>query len=126
MTWSMGFGYLFLLYTSHVSMTGMTPDGGAADAGTLAELPAEIHMGSDLRDLSRPSGVTVRIGGAVNVAASGANTRRIWVAMDQVFKGATSNVDISDYPFQGAPLPMLDGERLRRAGDSLPLFVFAP
>jgi hypothetical protein len=126
MVWSMGFGYLFLLYTSQVSMTATPPDGGTSDAGTASTLPVQIHMGGDLRDLSRTSGVTVRISGEFSVPTSGSGPRRIQVAMDQIFKAATSDVDVSDYPFPFAPLPMLDGERLRRAGGNLPLFVFAP
>lgn len=126
MTWSLGLGHLFLLYASQINQvtaTGTTPDGGTADAAP-PPLPAQIHMGGDLRDLSVPSALVVRIPGAVTVAADGTSARRIQVAMDQIFKAATSNVDLSDYPLQ---MPeTLNGERLRRTGNTLPLFVFAP
>jgi hypothetical protein len=121
MVWPLGRGYLFLRYEGRVSLPAADADGGQ-----LPRLPDKLHMGSDLRNLDRSSGVAVRIPGAFGVPASGAQTRHIQVAIDQIFKAATGDVDVSDYPLAGAPIEILDGERLRRAGGSLPLFVFAP
>ena len=46
--------------------------------------------------------------------------------MDQIFKGATTDVDLSDFPFASAGDEIAAGERLRRSGAGLPLFTFAP
>jgi hypothetical protein len=127
MTWSVGFGHLFLRYESRVTSIAMDAGGAAADAGATLTIPRALHMGGDVRDLRRPSAVAVRLSGAFNVPASGAETRRVRLAMDQVFKAATSDIDLSDFPFAlNGPIEILDGERLRRAGGGLPLFVFAP
>jgi len=45
--------------------------------------------------------------------------------MDQVFKGATTDVDLTAFPFASQP-DVAAGERLRRSGPDLPLMVFGP
>ena len=46
--------------------------------------------------------------------------------MDQIFKGAATDVDLSDFPVPSAGEEMRAGERLRRTGAGLPLFTFVP
>jgi hypothetical protein len=44
------------------------------------------------------------------------------MAMDQVFKGASTNLDVSDIPFAAGAPESIAGERLRRTAAGLPLF----
>jgi hypothetical protein len=117
MTWPLGLGYLFLRYESLIS--------GGADGGS-APLPRAIHMGGDIVDLSKPGGIAVRVTGSLSIPASGSTRKTIRVAMDQIFAGATSDVDLTGFPFASAGDEVAAGERLRRSGAGLPLFVFAP
>jgi hypothetical protein len=114
MTWPFPFGYLFLRYDARLAT-------GTATAMT----PLEIHMGGDLANRDLPSAVSIRVVGPINVPATGTARRSIRVAMDQIFKGATTEVDTT-----GFPLPpeghLLAGERLRRNAPGLQLFVFEP
>jgi hypothetical protein len=118
MTWPLGLGYLFLRYESLVS--------GGADAGGAATLPGAIHMGGDILNPSKPGGIAVRVDGAISIPAGGTARKVLRVAMDQIFKGATSDVDLTGFPFGSAGDEVGAGERLRRTGAGLPLFVFGP
>jgi hypothetical protein len=122
MTWPHLVGYLFLRYESQVTLAATEADGGTGLA-----IPPVIHMGGDLRDLGATTSLATRVDGDIVVHAGESATRRLRVAMDQIFKGATSNVDVSDVPAVQVLGPeVIAGERLRRTGRDLPLFVFAP
>jgi hypothetical protein len=118
MTWPIPIGYLFLRYESVVT--------GAVDAGDGARVPRAIHMGGDIRNLNVPGGISVRVDGALSVPADGSVRKVVRVAMDQIFAGATSDVDLTGFPFAADADEIADGERLRRSGAGLPLFTFAP
>lgn len=124
MTWEHLMGYLFLRYE------GMTAGG----AGAGPQVPTLIHMGADLMNLGKTTALTVHVDGAFSVPASAPGTtapgsssieRRLRVAMDQVFKGATTDVDLTGVPFATQP-DIAAGERLRRSGPDLPLMVLGP
>ena len=57
-----------------------------------------VHMGGDIRNLSTPSAPIFRVQGALLVPATGPVSRHLRLDMDQVFKGAESKVDLSDFP----------------------------
>jgi hypothetical protein len=121
MMWPVGLGYLFLRYESLVS--------GGADAGDGATLPRAIHMGGDILNPSKPGGIAVRVDGPISIPAGGTARKVLRVAMDQIFKGATTDVDLTGFPFGSAGSAGDEvgaGERLRRTGAGLSLFVFGP
>lgn len=118
MTWPHLVGYLFFRYEAQVSSTGADPDGGAQ-----AVLPGAIHMGADVRDLKVPGAITFRVNGVVSLPpAGGRASKHLRLAMDQIFKGATTPIDVSDVPFVGGGPETVAGERLRRTAAGLPIF----
>jgi hypothetical protein len=133
LTWPPPFGYLFLRFEAHIG--GVGPIGGGA-AGGLQPVDA-IAMGGFIGWLYAP---IVHVDGALIVPGSGPVLRHLRLDMDQVFKGATANVDVSRHPPAppaGAPgtgpngvVPNEDeiiaGERLRQTAPQLPLFVLDP
>lgn len=117
MSWPHLFGYLFLRYEGRVT---------TSDETARASLPPAVHLGADIRNLDVPGALVFRIAGALTIpAAGGPVTKHLRLAMDQVLKGATAAVDLSDFPFVFMP-EVAAGERLRRTGADLPLFVFGP
>jgi hypothetical protein len=88
-------------------------------------------MGGDILNLGTTSALPVRIEGTLSIPASTTSTgggsvdRRLRVATDQIFKGATTDVDLTGVPFATQP-DIAAGERLRRSGSALPLMVFGP
>ena len=89
-------------------------------------VPLTVHLGADIRDLSAPAALVFRVPGSIVVPGSGAVTRHLQLAMDQVLKGAASDVDISYFPTAALGAEAAAGERLRLTGASLPLFELAP
>jgi len=144
MSWPPPFGYLFLRYEGQID--GLAPDGGASvDAGAnggvgpLNALTA-IAMGGLTGSVFAPA---VHIDASLAVPVSGPVMRHLRFVMDQVFAGATANVDVSvgpppvagDTSF-GPPLTTpgfvssndetVAGERLRQTAPKLPIFVLDP
>jgi hypothetical protein len=137
MTWPHT-GYLFLRYQGRYSAgtggasaggasAGGASTGGASTGGSSAgesdsPFPAVIHMGGNLFEALAP---VIRIDAALSVPAGGALSKTLQLAMDQVFEGALSDVDLTD--FVGPPAEeVLLGERFRRSVPTLSLFSFAP
>lgn len=121
MTWPHLAGYLFLRYESQVG----APD-PSADAGGTSSLPLAVHMGADIRDLSAPAALVFRVQGSISIPATGSVSRHLRLAIDQVLKGAASDVDVSYFPAAILGPEAVAGERLRLTGASLPLFELAP
>jgi hypothetical protein len=110
-------GYLFLRYESLLALAQ-----NGSDAGSAPKLFNMIHMGGDPRVDSTPE---IRMRGDFSVPASGTLTKTIRILMDELFKGAAMDVDLTG--FTGQPSPeVLAGERLRRSVSGLEIFVFAP
>ncbi|KYF82202.1 hypothetical protein BE11_13830 [Sorangium cellulosum] len=122
MTWPHT-GYLFLRYEGSVA----PPAGGGPvdpDGGT-ASVPPAVHMGGNLvMDLAP----TVEVRGALSVPASGATGKVVRVVMDEVFGGATADVDLTGFVSPPGPVgdELLAGERLRRGLPDLTVFAFDP
>lgn len=118
MTWPHLAGYLFLRYEGQV-----TP-GDAPDAGADAALPPTmIHMGGAPGRILAP---TLSVTGAFTIAVGQPTSRPLFLDMDAVFLGATSEVDPSTLsPLAGFP-EVLAGDRLRQHAPRLPLFVLGP
>jgi len=101
------------------------------DGGT--EPVAAIAMGGIIHQVFAP---IVRVDGSLTVPASGPIMRHLRLDMDEVFKGARANVDVS----HAVPAPsagvgpnrppggeeIFAGERLRQAAPQLPVFVLDP
>lgn len=119
MSWPHVAGYLFLRFEGQLATT---------DETARASFPPAVHLGGDIKNLSVPGALVFRIEGPLSIPASGSSAgRRLRLAMDQVFKGAASAVDVSDLPFPFSTLPeVIAGERLRRTGADLPLFILGP
>jgi hypothetical protein len=119
MTWPLPIGYLFLRYESQVVSSN--------DAGASAAVPVAIHMGGDVSNLDLPSAPVFKLEGELAIPASGTVTRNIRVAVDEIFKGATADIDVSDFPLPPSPQGEIEsGERLRRSAPGLHLFSFGP
>ncbi|MEO6601705.1 MAG: MbnP family protein [Polyangiaceae bacterium] len=139
MTWPHT-GYLFLRYEARSNgatgdsagggsqggfggvAQGPGPGGGAAGGGGMSLSPLAVHMGGDITQEVAPR-VTVR--GSYSLAEGGALEKPLSMVMDEVFRGATSDVDLSDLSPLVPPSPeVLAGERLRRELPTLQAFVF--
>jgi hypothetical protein len=94
--------------------------GGASDPASM--LPSVIHMGGNIVQFLAPS---VRVDGAFSVPASGTLSKAMQLSLDEVFKGALTDVDLSG--FIGPPgEEVVLGERFRRSMPMLHVFSFAP
>lgn len=127
MTWPHAFGYLFLRFESRMSpRTTPDTDAGvsAVDGGMRALpslIPPMIHMGGQVGRIFAP---IVHAPGAVLVPVTGKVSRRLRVSMDEVFKAAVANIDLSD--FSGIPsTEVIAGEKVRRAASTAPLFLLS-
>jgi hypothetical protein len=103
MYWGLPLGYLFLRY-----------EGRDTPAGQAGLPPVEIHMGGLPGALFAP---LMRVDGSLTVPADGASSisKAIHLVMEQVFLGATTEVD----PPNADP-----GVRLLKNAGHLPLFSF--
>jgi len=103
MYWGFPLGYLFLRY-----------EGRDTPAGAAGLPPVEIHMGGLPGALFAP---TMRVDGALSVPAANASPFRkaLHLVMDQVFLGATTEID----PPNGDP-----GVRLEKNAAHFALFSF--
>lgn len=113
MTWPHlpGLGsYLFLRYGGQV-----------AGGGSTAAVPTQIHMGGGVGTMPAP---TIQVRASIVVAPDGARMR-MDAALDEIFAGATADVDVSRYP--GPPSPeLVAGERLRQTAAMRHVFSIAP
>jgi hypothetical protein len=119
-------GFLFLRYQGRSTPPSTTPaSGGAGGAESVAPTPVfppVIHMGGNLYEELAP---LVRVDGAFSVPASGKVSKSMRFVLDDVFKGALMDVDLSG--FIGPPgEEVVLGERLRRSMTGLHLFAFEP
>ena len=125
MTWSAGFGYLFLVFEARIEGGTNPIDGGTPSSdGGLAAPVGMIRMGGFPGLLFAP---VVHVDGPLAVPMSGPVSRHMRLDMQQLFDGAAS-MDPGDPP--SGPVPpiasAIDGEQLRRAAPHLPIFVFEP
>jgi hypothetical protein len=131
MTWPPPFGYLFLRFEARID--GIAPMGGPPSGGGVDGPVDAIAMGGLVGSLFAP---IVHVDGQLIVPESGPIVRHLHLVMDQVFKGATANVNASGAPPgvpggggpSGAPSQdeIIAGERLRQTAPHLPLFVLDP
>lgn len=136
MTWPHEVGYLFFRFDSQVRTPsdspapppdGGAPDGGTSDAGALdggapKTVVTSIHMGGHVGTRFAP---VIRVGGALSVPSTGTLTRHLRINMNEVYKGALTETDLTN--FDGFMEPgVLSGERLRRALPNLSVFTLAP
>src|SRR6187402_732615 len=109
MTWPHTGGFLFLRYEGRYTAPVDAP---TPAPGSAAGIPPAVHMGGNIRQELVPR---VRVSGALSVPASGALEKGLSLAMDEIFKGATSDLDVSDVAVGLLSTPeAVAGERLRR------------
>ncbi len=121
MTWPQTGGFLFLRYEGLHSAAG---NAGASGMSPAIEIPPAVHMGGDIREELVPS---VSVSGAFSIPASGTLEKGLKVVMDEVFQGATADIDVSDSAVGLLSTPeSIAGERLRRQLSELQVFVLEP
>lgn len=117
MTWPHTGGFLFLRYEGRY----MAADGGST---TPSDLPPAVHMGGNIMQELVPH---VTVSGQFSLPASGVLEKKLSVVMDEVFKGSTANIDVSDVAVGFLSTPeSIAGERLRRDLPDLHVFVLEP
>jgi hypothetical protein len=115
-------GFLFLRYQGRTTAPASGGAGGTESVDSSAAFPAVIHMGGSLYQELAP---LVRVDGAISVPASGSVSKSMRFVLDEVFKGALTEVDLAG--FVGPPgEEVVLGERLRRSMAGLHLFAFEP
>jgi hypothetical protein len=115
-------GFLFLRYQGRTTPPSTSGGAGGAESVDPAAFPPVIHMGGNLFQELAP---LVRVDGAFSVPASGSLSKSMRFVLDDVFKGALMDVDLSG--FVGPPgEEVVLGERLRRNMAGLHLFAFEP
>ncbi|MES1172558.1 MAG: MbnP family protein, partial [Bacteroidota bacterium] len=127
MTWPhlgpIAFGYLFFRYDSLLTPGGQgAPAMGTPGDDAGAPVFAMIHMGGDPSTESAPE---IQLRGSFSVPASGVVTKPIHFIMDEVFRGAAMDIDVTDTAFPGGG-GIFEGERVRRSARGLGVFIFAP
>ncbi|MEI9941001.1 MAG: MbnP family protein [Pseudomonadota bacterium] len=121
MTWPQTGGFLFLRYEGRYAAA----DGaGASGASSTDQIPSAVHMGGDITKELVPS---VTVSGALSLPPSGTLEKGLNVVMDEIFKGATSNIDVSDESVGFlATADAVAGLRLRHDWSELHVFVLEP
>jgi hypothetical protein len=125
MVWPHVGGYLFLRYAGSVtagSEGALPPDAGSPDAGSPELPPGAIHMGGLPTLLLAP---IVRAPGSITLAPNTPSSMRLVMNFDEIFRAATSDLDVSDYPVETHPEVLL-GEKVRRLAPELSLFALLP
>ena len=124
MTWPHT-GYLFLRYEGTVAPPAEGEGGSADPEGGTASVPPAVHMGGNLLMDLAPR---VEVRGALSVPASGSTGKVVRIVMDEVFGGATADVDMTGFVPPPGPVgdELLAGERLRRGLPDLTVFAFGP
>ena len=121
MTWPHTGGFLFLRYEGRYTAAG---GAGAPAQGSAAEIPPAVHMGGNISQELVPR---VSVSGALSVPESGTLEKGLSVLMDQIFEGATSDIDVSDASVGLLSTPeAVAGERLRRELPELHPFLLEP
>lgn len=121
MTWPHAGGFLFLRFEARYSAADQ---GGAAGASATAGIPPVVHMGGNMTQELVPR---VTVSGALAVPASGRLEKGLSLVMDEIFKGATADIDVSDVTVGFLNTPESEaGERLRRELPQLHAFVLGP
>ncbi|HYQ43847.1 MAG TPA: MbnP family protein [Polyangiaceae bacterium] len=117
MTWPHTGGFLFLRYEGRYTAA----DGSST---TPSDVPPVVHMGGNIGQELVPH---VTISGQFSLPESGVLEKKLSVVMDEVFKGATANIDVSDVAVGFLSTPeAVAGERLRRGLSDLHVFVLEP
>jgi len=117
MTWPHTGGFLFLRYEGRYTAA----DGSA---NVPSDLPPVVHMGGSIEKEFVPR---VSVQGAFSIPASGTVEKRLSVAMDEIFKGASASIDVSDVAIGLLATPeSIAGERLRRDLPDRHVFVLEP
>jgi hypothetical protein len=109
-----------------VSAGGVSAGGmGAGVVNPLTIYPRVVHMGGNLEEALAPA---IRVQGHVSVPAVGPVQKGLRVAMEEIFKGAFADVDLTGFvpPHADPGEEIIRGERLRRSLPSLTVFSFAP
>ncbi|WP_437746655.1 MbnP family protein [Sorangium sp. So ce1504] len=124
MTWPHT-GYLFLRYEGSVAPPAEGEGGSDDPDGETATVPPAVHMGGNLFEDLAPR---VEVRGALSVPASGSTGKVVRIVMDEVFGGATADVDMTGFVPPPGPVgdELLAGERLRRGLPDLTVFTFGP
>jgi len=131
MTWPHTGGFLYLRYEGRSAEADGAGAGGSAGAGGAAgdssaglEILPAVHMGGNLVKELVPH---VTVSGSLLVPQSGTLGYGLRVVMDEIFKGATSDIDVSDTSigFRSTP-EAVAGERLRRDLPELHVFELEP
>lgn len=117
MTWPHTGGFLFLRYEGRYT---------AADGSSLApsDMPPAVHMGGNITKELVPR-VTAQA--VFTAPATGVLEKDLRVQVDELFAGATSDIDVSDAAvgFLSSP-EAVAGERLRRKLPELRAFLLEP
>jgi len=118
-------GFLFLRYQGRSTPAAAANSGGAGGGESTAAMPtfpSVIHMGGNLAQDLTPR---VLVSGAFSIPASGSVSKGLRFVLDDVFKGAEADVDLTG--FAGPPgEEVVLGERLRRSMAGLHLFALDP
>jgi len=118
MTWPAA-GYLYLRYEAL-----NTPAEGSASTG---KVPPAVHMGGSVVTELVPR---VTVSGPLSVPASGTLVKSLQLSMDEIFAGATADIDVSKTEGLDPGLLSEDavvaGERLRQELPKRPVFSFGP
>jgi hypothetical protein len=122
MTWPHPGGFLFLRYEGRYTASDSA---GSAGASSNADFPPAIHMGGNVVDELVPR-VMVSSSSVLSIPASGSLERGLNVVMDEIFQGASSNVDVSGMPGLSPAADSIAGERLRRRLPDLHVFELEP
>jgi hypothetical protein len=105
MTWPHTGGFLFLRYEGRDNPT-------EASTGESPEVPTAVHMGGSIQKELAPS---VTVSGALSIPESGTLEKSLSVSMDEIFSGASADIDVSDFAVGIFSTPeAIAGERLRR------------
>jgi len=117
MTWPHTGGFLFLRYEGRYT-------GADGRAGAPSDLPTAVHMGGSIASELVPR---VTIPGTLSIPDNGSLSRALNLAVDEMFKGATAEIDVSDVAVGFLSTPeSIAGERLRRKLSDLHVFVLEP
>lgn len=115
MTWPHTGGFLFLRYEGRYTAA----DGSAL---TPSSIPSAIHMGGSITKELAPR---VAVPRAFTISATEPLEMSLSMSIDELFKGATANVDVSDVAVGLLSTPeSVAGERLRRGLPALQVFSF--
>jgi len=116
MTWPHAGGFLFLRYEGRNNPTQAST--------SIAGVPTMIHMGGSIAEERVPR---VTVSGALSVPVSGPLEKQLSVSMDEIFGGASADIDVSDVAVGLFSSPeAIAGERLRRELEKRHVFVLAP